>query len=73
VADRADSDALREIWSPESLSKYENLWIAFRKGFDIENLQANELLEPLLSTYNSDIQDGNSPIFAFVTFNQVFF
>jgi hypothetical protein len=63
---------LWEIWSPESLSRYENLWIAFRKGFNVENLESNELLEPLLSAYNSDIQNGNSPIFAFVTFNQVF-
>jgi hypothetical protein len=68
----AEGAALRSIWDPQYLGHYDGKWIAFRSQFPLSDLPNNLYLQPLLEGFQQDIESGNPPIFAYVTFSEVF-
>jgi hypothetical protein len=72
MANSDDAAALREIWDPEYLNAYEGKWIAFRMSFDRRDLPSASDLSVLLHRFDEEIRTNDSPLFAFVTFRQVF-
>ena len=66
MADANDAQRLRELWNPDSLGRFEGKWIAFKHG---EVSDANANLAELSAGYQTDMANGEGPIFAFVTFS----
>lgn len=64
MATEQDEELLWKKWNREDLGEYEGKWIAFRG----EVLESHESLEALSESYSRDIEEGNGPLFAFVSF-----
>jgi hypothetical protein len=72
MAETDDAAALRKYWSPAYLGLYEGKWIAFTAASPLSDLPSNTQLQPLLALFQTQIDTGSGPIFAFVTFSDVF-
>lgn len=64
MAIRKDEDLLLSQWNPNQLGQYEGQWIAFR-GQVIGN---SESLYALAKDFLEEINEGNGPLFAYVSF-----
>lgn len=60
-----DAEALRAIWLPAELGRYEGRWIAFRGG---EVLGDDDELGRLAARFADQMKGGRAPLFAYVTF-----
>lgn len=65
MATEADETALRKRWSSEELGEYEGRWIASRAG---EVLDHSPSLNEVMERFASEIEYGEGPLFAYVTF-----
>ncbi len=66
MATEEDASSLRALWDDKSMESYEGQWIAYRAGSGV--VGQSEYLEILLERYSNEIEIGEGPLFAFVTF-----
>ena len=64
MATEEDEILLLRQWNPTELGEYEGRWIAFRGRV----LDSSESLLALSEAYVGEINEGNGPLFAFVSF-----
>lgn len=64
MATSEDEASLLAVWNKESLGQYEGQWIAWRGGVQMSHAE----LSAMTNEFRSAIQQGNGPLFAFVSF-----